>query len=75
MSDPKAPTRKELAEFLPDQRTIKAFENIFKLIPSQLDSNTAENADSAAKLNQTSGEALQALTIAKSSRVLLWLSM
>ena len=37
MSDPKPLTRKELAEFLPSQRAIKAFEKLFDLIPSSLD--------------------------------------
>jgi len=75
MSDPKPLTRKELASFLPDQRSIKAFESIFDLIPSQLDVTTGEVADSTSKSNQLSGEVLQALSISKSARVLLWLSI
>lgn len=34
--DPRPPTRKELAEFLPNQRLIKAFEKLFDLIPTDL---------------------------------------
>ena len=37
MSDPKPLTRKELAEFLPTQRAIRAFEKLFDLIPSSFD--------------------------------------
>lgn len=33
MADPRAPTRADLAKFLPDQRTIRAFEKLFELIP------------------------------------------
>ncbi len=38
MSDPKPLTRKELAEFLPSQRAIKAFEKLFDLVPSSFES-------------------------------------
>ena|SRR5687768_2491008 len=37
MADPKGLTRDELAKFLPSQRAIRAFEELFKLIPSDLD--------------------------------------
>lgn len=36
MADPRPLTRKELARFLPDQRSIRAFEKLFDLIPSDL---------------------------------------
>lgn len=38
--EPVALTRKELAEFLPTQRAIKAFEKMFDLIPSELVTST-----------------------------------
>lgn len=41
MIDPKPLTRKELSEFLPSQRAIRAFEKLFDLIPSSLDTFTA----------------------------------
>ncbi len=40
--DPKPLTRKELAEFLPSMRAIKAFEKLFDLIPSSFNDITAE---------------------------------
>lgn len=36
MADPRPLTRKELAEFLPNQRAIRAFEKLFDLIPPEL---------------------------------------
>jgi hypothetical protein len=58
MDGPYKITRNELAQFLPSQRAIRAFEQLFDLIPSGLDSNTvlieeasinAQNADSRAQ--------------------------
>lgn len=37
--DPKPPLREDLQRFIKDQRTLKAFEKIFELIPSQLNLN------------------------------------
>jgi hypothetical protein len=51
-------TRNELAKFLPSQRAIRAFEQLFDLVPSSIDVNTvlieeasinAQNADSRAQ--------------------------
>jgi hypothetical protein len=50
MSDPKPLTRNELAEFLPSQRAIKAFEKLFDLIPSSLDTFTAAIAALVARV-------------------------
>lgn len=36
--DPRPLTRKELAEFLPSQRAIRAFEKLFDLVPQEFDS-------------------------------------
>lgn len=36
MADPRSPTRSDLAKFLPDQRTIRAFEKLFELVPDDL---------------------------------------
>jgi len=36
--DPKRPTRQELAEFLPTQRAVKAFEKLFDMVPSEFNS-------------------------------------
>lgn len=41
MDDPKAPTRADLARFITDQRTLRAFEQLFKLVPSEF--NTVES--------------------------------
>lgn len=52
-TDPKPPQRSDLAKIFKDQRTLKAFEKIFELIPNQLNINeellqavqiTADNA-------------------------------
>ena len=40
MADPRPITREELARFLPSQRAIRAFEKLFDLIPSDLESLT-----------------------------------
>jgi hypothetical protein len=58
MNGPNKITRNELAKFLPSQRAIRAFEQLFDLIPSSLDSNatlieeattTAQSADARAQ--------------------------
>lgn len=54
MSDPKPLTRKELAEFLPTQRAIKAFEKLFDLVPSSFE-------DLEIGVNDASGKTAQAL--------------
>lgn len=57
MTGPNKITRNELAQFLPSQRAIRAFEQLFDLVPSSIDVNTvlieevsvnAQNADSKA---------------------------
>jgi len=58
IADPLKLTRNELAKFLPSQRAIRAFEQLFGIIPSELNSLTvaieeasinAQNADSRAQ--------------------------
>lgn len=44
-NDPRAPTRKELSKFLPDQRSVKAFEKLFDLIPKQINNINDEIGD------------------------------
>ena len=75
MTNPKALTRKELSRFLPDQRSIRAFEQLFELIPSELEIISGEAADSTARGNQNTGMAIEALTELRSAKVLLWLSI
>lgn len=36
MADPRPLTRNELAQFLPSQRAIRAFERLFELVPDDL---------------------------------------
>jgi hypothetical protein len=36
MANPRPLTREELAKFLPDQRSIRAFEQLFAIIPGDL---------------------------------------
>lgn len=75
MSSPSPLTRNELAEFLPSQRAIKAFESLFDLIPASLDIIDGSAATALASSAQANGMAQQSLRIAKSSQVLTWLSM
>lgn len=42
MDDPKSPTRADLARFITDQRTLRAFEQLFKLVPSEINNTNAE---------------------------------
>lgn len=58
-NDPRPLTRAELAEFLPNQRAIRAFEKLFDLIPfdlielfSQVEAATLEAGTSHAKTNE-----------------------
>jgi hypothetical protein len=53
-SDFRQLTRNELAMFLPNQRAISAFENLFN-IPNSVDANTQEISD--ANLNSAAAEA------------------
>jgi len=50
--DPSAPTRRELAKIFPNQRTLRAFEKIFDLLP--LDLNTINQYISETKLQPIS---------------------
>lgn len=52
--DVKQLTRNELAQFLPNQRAISAFENLFA-VPASVNANTQEIQD--ANLNSASAEA------------------
>ena len=52
--DVKQLTRNELAQFLPNQRAISAFENLFN-VPASVNANTQEIQD--ANLNSASAEA------------------
>ena len=75
MSDPKPLTRVELSKISKDPRTIKAFEGLFKAVPSQLEvlDTISETANSKASLSL--GMSDKALRIANGGNVLLWLSM
>lgn len=57
--DPKPLTRKELAEFLPSMRAIKAFEKLFSLVPSSIN-------DLEINVNDAGGKASQALSLLES---------
>lgn len=56
MADPRSPTRADLAKFLPDQRTIRAFEKLFELIPDEyaalIEQAMLEAGSAAASANQ-----------------------
>lgn len=55
MADPRPPTREDLAKFLPNQRAIRAFEELFKLIPDSLDNlegSISLEISSSARINE-----------------------
>lgn len=57
MADPRSPTRSDLAKFLPDQRTIRAFEKLFELVPDDL---TALIEEAMLEAGAAMGQAMQA---------------
>jgi len=60
-TDPRPLTRKELSQFLPDQRSIRAFEKLFSLIPTDLVAlfvQAEENLNAAATANTHAVSAL-----------------
>jgi hypothetical protein len=64
MNGPYKITRNELAEFLPSQRAIRAFEQLFALIPSSLDVNATlieETSINAASAEATAQQAVGAI--------------
>tara|TARA_R110002126_G_scaffold37750_3_gene113485 strand:- start:850 stop:1077 length:228 start_codon:yes stop_codon:yes gene_type:complete len=75
MPNPRPLTRKELSQFLPDERSIKAFEELFNLIPSEIIEIDIESGSSDAKAVQSEAIGSEALRLIKGANVLLWLSM
>lgn len=61
MADPRAPTRAELAKFLPDQRTIRAFEQLFDLVPDGFDKKIEAVSIEAGTANAQAVEAIAAI--------------
>lgn len=74
MPDPKPLTRKELSTFLPDQRAVRAFEELFNIVPSEVESNTSELIGLSSKTAESNAMAAEAIQIALFSNTLLWLS-
>jgi len=62
MDGPFKITRNELAQFLPSQRAIRAFEQLFDLIPSSLDSNTTLIEEASINAQNADSKAVQALS-------------
>lgn len=75
MSNPKAPTRQELSRFLPDHRLVRAFEELFRIIPSSTADLSINIGTAIAKVNQANAMSQQNLENIKGVKVLLWLSM
>ena len=63
MTDPRPLTRNELARFLPTQRAIRAFEKLFDLIPSDLETLTALIEEVANEVSNVQGKANAALSL------------
>lgn len=61
MADPRPPSRAELAQFLPDQRTIRAFEKLFELIPDDIFRLIDDALVTAGNASATSNEAIAAI--------------
>lgn len=61
MADPRPLTRNELAEFLPSQRAIRAFEKLFDLIPSGLDDAELRIQEASVDAGSAASKAQQAL--------------
>jgi hypothetical protein len=55
-------TRNELAQFLPSQRAIRAFEQLFALIPSSLNDNAAIVEEVSVNAQNADSKAVQALS-------------
>ena len=62
MDGPSKVTRNELAKFLPSQRAIRAFEQLFDLIPSSLDANTALIEEASINAQNAVSVAVQAVS-------------
>lgn len=63
MADPRPLTRNDLAEFLPSQRAIRAFEKLFELIPSSLDTNALLIQEASIDAGIAAAKATQALEL------------
>ena len=61
MADPKPLTRKELAEFLPNHRAIRAFEELFKQVPAEFVSQNTLIDEVRLEANAADSTAKQAL--------------
>lgn len=62
MDGPYKITRNELAQFLPSQRAIRAFEQLFALIPSSLNDNAAIVEEVSVNAQNADSKAVQALS-------------
>ena len=62
MDGPYKITRNELAQFLPSQRAIRAFEQLFDLIPSSLDTNTTLVEEASINAQSADARAQQAVS-------------
>ena len=78
---PVAPNRRELERFLPDQRTVKSFEDLFALVPSEFNAEKqliqealVDAGIGIAKANQALISIAMADRRLKSNEVMIWLS-
>lgn len=70
------PTREELGKiFNDDQRTIRAFENLFKTTGEEGSTTIITGGNTEGKANQANSTAIESLQTIKGANVLLWLSM
>lgn len=81
-ADPLNLTRKELSEFLPSHRAIRAFEKLLSLLggtedslQAQVETNTIDAGTAIAKANSAESIALTAEEKVRNAGVMVWLTI
>ena len=69
------PTREQFSIFLKDQRTIRAFEELFNRVNTEVTANSESISSTEAKANVAVESSISNEIRSKSNEVLLWLSM
>jgi hypothetical protein len=69
------PTREQFAIFLKDQRTIRAFEELFNKVNTEVATIGEDTLSADTKANQAIGTGIDNEIRSKSNEVLLWLTM
>jgi hypothetical protein len=75
MAEITTPTREQFSIFLKDQRTIRAFEELFNRVNTEVATIGEDTLSADAKANQAIGTGIDNEIRSKSNEVLLWLTM